>query len=335
MIKNSKLDFQNKRVLVTGGAGFIGSEVVSQLLTNGYFVTILDNFSSGKKQYLPKSNKKLKVIKGDIRDKKSVKKAVTDQEVVIHLAALPFIPDSFYYPGDFFDVNTNGSINMLWNSIKSRSVETFVHISTSEVYGSAQTLSMNENHPTTPHSTYAVSKLAGDRAAFTLHKENGFPVVIIRPFNSYGPRFTEPYIIPEIMSQILNNSKEIILGNVNTARDFTYVQDTASAIIKSMIEKKANGEIINVGSGTEISILNLAKKILKIAKKKTKIKYDKSRERPYDVNRLNCNNKKAKKILKWSPKISMDEGLSQTFSWATKNTISFDAPFKRWYYEKT
>lgn len=335
MIKNSKLNFQNKRVLVTGGAGFIGSEVVSQLLTNGYFVTILDNFSSGKKQYLPKSNKKLKVIKGDIRDKKSVKKAVTDQEVVIHLAALPFIPDSFYYPGDFFDVNTNGSINMLWNSIKSRSVETFVHISTSEVYGSAQTVSMNENHPTTPHSTYAVSKLAGDRAAFTLHKENGFPVVIIRPFNSYGPRFTEPYIIPEIMSQILNNSKEIILGNVNTARDFTYVQDTASAIIKSMIEKKANGEIINVGSGTEISILNLAKKILKIAKKKTKIKYDKSRERPYDVNRLNCNNKKAKKILKWSPKISMDEGLSQTFSWATKNTISFDAPFKRWYYEKT
>ena len=335
MIKNSKLNFQNKRVLVTGGAGFIGSEVVSQLLTNGYFVTILDNFSSGKKQYLPKSNKKLKVIKGDIRDKKSVKKAVTDQEVVIHLAALPFIPDSFYYPGDFFDVNTNGSINMLWNSIKSRSVETFVHISTSEVYGSAQTVSMNENHPTTPHSTYAVSKLAGDRAAFTLHKENGFPVVIIRPFNSYGPRFTEPYIIPEIMSQILNNSKEIILGNVRTSRDFTYVQDTASAIIKSIIEKKANGEIINVGSGTEISILNLAKKILKIAKKKTKIKYDKSRERPYDVNRLNCNNKKAKKILKWSPKISMDEGLSQTFSWATKNTISFDAPFKRWYYEKT
>ena len=335
MIKNSKLNFQDKRVLVTGGAGFIGSEVVSQLLTNGYFVTILDNFSSGKKQYLPKSNKKLKVIKGDIRDKKSVKKAVTDQEVVIHLAALPFIPDSFYYPGDFFDVNTNGSINMLWNSIKSRSVETFVHISTSEVYGSAQTVSMNENHPTTPHSTYAVSKLAGDRAAFTLHKENGFPVVIIRPFNSYGPRFTEPYIIPEIMSQILNNSKEIILGNVNTARDFTYVQDTASAIIKSIIEKKANGEIINVGSGTEISILNLAKKILKIAKKKTKIKYDKSRERPYDVNRLNCNNKKAKKILKWSPKISMDRGLSQTFSWATKNKISFDAPFKRWYYKKT
>ena len=334
-IVSLSLPLKEMRVLVTGGAGFIGSEVVSQLLTSGACVTILDNFSSGKKQYLPKSNKKFKVIKGDIRDKKSVKKAVTDQESVIHLAALPFIPDSFYYPGDFFDVNTNGSVNMLWNSIKSRSVETFVQISTSEVYGSAQYVPMDENHPTTPHSTYAVSKLAGDQATFTLHKENGFPSVIIRPFNSYGPRFTEPYIIPEIMGQILNNPKEITLGNVNTSRDFTYVQDTASAIIKSIIEKKANGEIINVGSGTEISILNLAKKILKIAKMKTKIKYDKSRERPYDVNRLNCNNEKAKKILKWSPKTSMDKGLSQTFSWATKNKISFVAPFKRWYYKKT
>ena len=127
------------------------------------------------------------------------------------------------------------------------------------------------------YSTYAVSKLAGDRAAFTLHKENGFPVVIIRPFNSYGPRFTEPYIIPEIMSQILNNSKEIILGNVNTARDFTYVQDTASAIIKSMIEKKANGEIINVGSGNEIRIKDLASKIVKLSKRKIKIKSPKKK----------------------------------------------------------
>ena len=332
-IVSLSLPLKEMRVLVTGGAGFIGSEVVSQLLTSGAYVTILDNFSSGKKQYLPKSNKKFKVIKGDIRDKKSVKKAVTDQESVIHLAALPFIPDSFYYPGDFFDVNTNGSVNMLWNSIKSRSVETFVQVSTSEVYGTAQHTPMDENHPTVPHSTYAVSKLAGDRVAFTLHKENGFPVVIIRPFNSYGPRYTEPYIIPEILSQILNGNKELMLGNIEATRDFTYVSDTADAIIRSIDAKKVIGEIINVGSGHETSIRNLAFKITKIAKKKIKIKYDESRERPYDVNRQYCNNKKAKRLLGWKQKISINLGLRKTFDWATKNKIYFKMPFNRFYYK--
>jgi dTDP-glucose 4,6-dehydratase len=223
---------------------------------------------------------------------------------------------------------------MLWNSIKSRSVETFVQISTSEVYGSAQTIPMNENHPTAPHSTYAVSKLAADRSAFTLYKENGFPTVVIRPFNSYGPRFTEPYIIPEIMNQILTGVKQLTLGNVNTFRDFTFVTDTADGIIRCIENKKAIGETINIGSGTEISILNLVKKILKISKKKIDIKYDKNRERPFDVNRLICDNNKAKNILKWKPKILVDEGLKKTFEWAKKNKVVFSAPFHRWYYKK-
>ena len=326
------LDFQDYKVLVTGGAGFIGSEVVSQLIGHKAHVTVLDNFSSGKRQYLP-SNKKLKIIKGDIRDEKLVIKSLKDQEAVIHLAALPFIPDSYYYPADFFSVNTIGSINMLWNSVKTKSVEVFVHISTSEVYGSAQFVPMDENHPTAPHSTYAVSKLAGDRAAFTLHKENRIPVVVIRPFNSYGPRFTEPYIIPEIMNQILRGDRQITLGNVNASRDFTFVSDTADAIIKSISEKKAIGEIINVGSGTEISILNLAHKIAKLAKRSIKIKYDESRERPYDVNRLVCNNQKARTILGWKPKTGIEKGLALTYKWAEKNKIIFTAPFTRWYYK--
>ena len=326
------LNLHDYKVLVTGGAGFIGSEVVSQLIKHGAYVTVLDNFSSGKKQYLP-SNKKLKIIKGDIRNEQLVIKSLKDQEAVIHLAALPFIPDSYYYPGDFFSVNTTGSVNMLWNSLKSKSVEAFVHVSTSEVYGSAQFVPMDENHPTAPHSTYAVSKLAGDRAAFTLHKENGIPVVVIRPFNSYGPRFTEPYIIPEIMSQILRGEKEITLGNINSSRDFTFVSDTADAMIKSISEKKAIGEIINVGSGTEISILNLANKIAKLAKRSIKIKYDEGRERPYDVNRLVCNNHKARTILDWKPKTTMQKGLDLTFKWAEKNKVVFTAPFTRWYYK--
>ena len=324
------MNFKEKRVLVTGGAGFIGSEVTSQLLKKGAIVTVFDNFSSGKKEYLPKS-KRLKIIKGSITDEKISAKAVKDNEIVINLAALPFIPDSFYFPTDFFNVNTIGSVNMILQSVRSKSVECFVQISTSEVYGTAQQVPMDENHPTAPHSTYAVSKLAADRAAFTLHKENGFPTVVIRPFNSFGPKYTEPYIIPEIMNQILDGSSIITLGNVNSSRDFTYVSDTANAIIKSSITKKAVGEIINVGFGKDITILDLAKKIGKVANKNIKIKYDESRERPYDVNRLICNNKKARKILDWKPKITTEKGLKITFDWAKKNKITFKAPFKRWY----
>ena len=326
------LNYNEKRILVTGGAGFIGSEVVSQLIKKNAMVTVIDNFSFGKKQYLPKKNN-LKIIEGDITDEKVVSRAVKDQEFVIHLAALPFIPDSFHYPANFFNVNANGTVNLLWKSIQSKTVTRFIHISTSEVYGTAQHTPMDENHPTAPHSTYAVSKLAGDRVAFTLHKEHGFPVVIIRPFNSYGPQYTQPYIIPEIMNQLLIGNKELMLGNIDATRDFTYVSDTANAIIRSLDSKKAVGEIINVGSGNEISIKDLAFKISKIAKKKIKIRHDESRERPYDVNRLICNNKKASKLLGWKPKINMDQGLKKLFQWATKNRITFQAPFKRFYYK--
>ena len=325
------MNFNDKRVLVTGGAGFIGSEVVLQLVKHGAKVTVLDNFSSGKRHYISKH--KIRIVKGDITNEKIVSKTVKDQEIVFNLAALPFIPDSYYYPVDFFQVNTIGSMNVLWSSIKSKTVEMFVQISTSEVYGSAQYHPMDENHPTAPHSTYAVSKLAADRATFTLHKENGFPTIVLRPFNTYGPRFTEPYIIPEIISQIKNGNNELHLGNVNSTRDFTFVSDTVEAILKASKTKSVIGEIINVGSNNEIKILDIAKNLIKISGAKMKIKTDESRMRPYDVQRLNCNNTKAKKLLNWKPKISIEKGLQLTYEWAMKNKVEFSAPFKRFYYK--
>ena len=327
------MSFVDRKVLVTGGAGFIGSDVVDQLIKADASVTVLDNFSSGKKQYLPTNSKKLRIIKGDIMNEKIVTESVKDQEIIINLAALPFIPDSYYYPVDFFKTNTIGSMNVLWSSIKSKAADVFLQISTSEVYGSAQYYPMDENHPTSPYSTYAVSKLAADRAAFTLHKENGFPVVVIRPFNTYGPRYTQPYIIPEIINQLLRGTNELTLGNVNSTRDFTFVSDTVDAFLRAANEKKAIGEIINIGSENEVRILDLVHKIAKIARIKIKIKPDESRLRPYDVNRLICNNRKAQNLLHWKPKISIDKGLKITFEWAKKNPVKFNAPFKRWYYK--
>ena len=327
--------FRDKAILITGGAGFIGSEAVNQLLNEGAKVTVFDNFSSGKKHYLPKGNKKLRIIKGDITNERAVINVTKDQEIVLHLAALPFIPDSFYYPVDFFKTNTIGSMHVFWSAVKSKTVETVVNISTSEIYGSAQYTPMDENHPTSPYSTYAVSKLAADRAAFTLHKENGFPVVILRPFNTFGPRYTEPYIIPEIIGQILRGTKELNLGNVNSTRDFTFVSDTVNGMISAAKEKKAVGEIINIGSQNEIRIGDLVTKLSKIAKIKTKIKRDESRLRPYDVNRLVCNNKKAQQLLKWKPRISVDKGLKITYDWAKNNKVIFNAPFTRFYYKSS
>jgi len=307
------VSIKEKRYLVTGGAGFIGNEVVRQLLEKNAIVTVFDNFSSGKKSNLPK-NKKLEIITGDITKENDIKKAVKNQEAVINLAALPFIPDSYDRPADFFNVNTIGSVNMILQSIKSKTVESFVQISTSEVYGTAQKIPMDEKHVTFPHSTYAVSKLAADRAAFTLHKEHNFPTCIIRPFNSFGPRFTQPYIIPEIVKQLFTN-KNLKLGNVKTSRDFTYVSDTSNAIICATKEKKAIGEVINVGYGDDVTMLKLAKTLLKLSNKKSIITYDKKRKRPFDVNELVCDNSKAKKILKWKPKISLEEGLKKTLDW--------------------
>jgi dTDP-glucose 4,6-dehydratase len=319
--------FDQRRILVTGGAGFIGSEVVRQLHEMRAEITVLDNFTSGKPQYLNGLN--IEIVHGDVCDKEVITNALKDQEMVIHLAALPFIPDCYVNPGAFFQVNTIGTMNLMWGSIQSESVEKFVHISSSEVYGSAKYIPMDENHPTLPQSTYAAGKLAADRAVFTLHKEHDFPAVIIRPFNSYGPRITQPYIVPEIITQLLRGGR-VYLGNVESSRDFTYVDDTAKGIILALTEEKAIGETINICSGGDIKIGDLACLIARLMRKNIQLEQDESRFRPYDVERLLGDYTKAKGILGWEPKIPPEEGLRRTIEWIKSNPIEFKEPFKGW-----
>jgi len=314
---------------VTGGAGFIGSEVVKQLVEKEACVTVLDNFSSGKWEYL-KPFQNLDVLDGDICDLDMVSEALRDQEYVVNIAALPFIPDSYNFPQDFFLINTVGSVNILWRSIEAESIDQFVHISTSEVYGTAKYVPMDEEHPMNPHSTYAVSKLAADRAVFTIHKEHSFPAVIVRPFNSYGPNITQPYIIPEIILQLRNGSRVLYLGNIESSRDFTYVSDTARGIILALGEKRAVGHTINIGSGVDIKIKDLAFLIAKLMEKEISISTDAERYRPYDVQRLCCSNQKAEELLGWKPRVSIEDGLKRTIDWVKDNGVRFSVPFKGW-----
>lgn len=327
MIKNSKL--KNKRVLVTGGAGFIGSEVVRQLESLGAKIIVFDNYSSGRRRYI-KEISNVSQVRGSLTNPAKVNDVVNKSDYVINLAALPFIPDSYYYPGEFFKINAEGTINVAMAAIRNKRIKGFVHISTSEVYGSAKTVPMSEDHPTLPQSTYAASKLAGERAIFTLHKEHGLPAVIIRPFNSFGPRITQPYIIPEIISQIIHNKNFVKLGNVDSSRDFTYVSDTAAGIISALTSDKAVGETINVGSNTSYKMKYLVKQIAKILGEDVEIKIDKKRFRPYDVQKLVCDYKKAKKLLDWTPKVSLDEGLTKTIEWMKTNSPDFATPFEGW-----
>ena len=326
---NSELsNLKNKEILVTGGCGFIGSEIVKQLSLIGANVTIIDNLSSGKENYI-QGLSNVKLITADLLDDDAVRSAVKDKEYVINNAALPFIPDSYYIPKKFFNVNVNATISLALSAIKEKKAKRFVHISSSEIYGTARYTPMDENHHTIPQSTYAVSKLAGERVIFTMHKEHNLPAVIIRPFNSFGPNITQPYIIPEIISQIMKGDV-VKLGNLNAKRDLTYVSDTAKGIILSLVKEGVIGEVINIGSQRSYSIKDLVNLISDIMEKKVSIEIDSSRFRPYDVDTLICNYERANRLLGWKPEISIEKGLETTIEWMKKNDIKFSAPFEGW-----
>jgi nucleoside-diphosphate-sugar epimerase len=316
------------RVLVTGGAGFIGSTLVRKFLKANYSVTVLDDLSTGLKENLPKSNK-LKLIEGDVRDFKIVSKAIRGHPHVIHLAAQAFIPFSYQKPLQVAEVNAMGSINVL-KACRDNRVKRLVHISSSEVYGPAQYVPMNEKHPLQPYSTYSVAKTAADLWAQTFFWEHRLPVVILRPFNTFGPRESLPYFIPEMIRQCLKEPK-IFVGNLETSRDFTYIEDTTEAMVKALETENIEGEIINVGT----SKIHKMKNILSLIQKETDAKekpvvLDKGRFRPKDVETLIADNTKAKKILGWAPKTTFEEGIRKTIQWYKDNGQMWGHEKHRW-----
>ena len=329
MADNELSNLKNKEILVTGGCGFIGSEIVKQLSQIGANVTIIDNLSSGKEKYI-QGLSNVKLITADLLDNDAVRSAVKDKEYVISNAALPFIPDSYYLPKKFFDVNVNATISLALAVIKEKKTKRFVHISSSEIYGTARYIPMDESHHTTPQSTYAVSKLAGERVVFTMHKEHNLPAVIIRPFNSFGPNITQPYIIPEIIRQMMKGDV-VKLGNLNAKRDLTYVTDTARGIILSLVKEGIVGEVINIGSQRSYSIKELVSLISEIMGKEVSVEVDPLRFRPYDVDTLICDYERATKLLGWKPEITVREGLEKTIEWTKKEGVNIGIPFNERY----
>jgi len=308
---------RGENVLVTGGAGFIGSALVRELLKEEANIVVLDSFLSGDLSNLEEVRESIKIQEGDILETNFKDFLISeDIEYVFNLAAEPYIPHCYDRPAKFFEINANGALNVLL-SCKEAGVKRIIQYSTSEVYGSARYVPMDENHPTVPLSTYAVSKLAADRLSFTLFHEQGIPVIILRQFNTYGPRATQPYIIPEIISQ-LSKGNNLKLGNTKARRDLTYIEDSAKAAIALMKCEDAVGEVINVGSGVDWSVGELVDIIGRLmGYEEVKIEIQEERLRPLDVERLQCNYFRMYKLTGWNPTVGIEEGLKSTIDYYT------------------
>ena len=319
------MNLEGKKVLVTGAGGFIGSHLCEKLVLLGCNVTSFVHYNSrndwGLLEYLPLEIKKnLKVISGDIQDPYFSEKAVSGQDIVFHLAALIPIPYSYKAPLSYIRTNVEGTLNIIEASLK-HNVEIVVHTSTSEVYGTAKYVPIDEKHLLQGQSPYSASKIGADKITESYYRSYGLPVTTIRPFNSYGPRQSARAVIPTVISQVLT-SKNIFLGSLEPTRDFTYIDDTVEGFIKIAESKNCDGEVINIGSNIEISIGDLANKIISIIGRQVKIESEDKRKRPpkSEVERLICDNKKAKELLGWEPRVSLEDGLIKTIEWVKKST---------------
>lgn len=315
------MELKNKQVLVTGADGFIGSHLVERLLAEGCRVrafVFYNSFNSwGWLDTLPKETiKQIDVVAGDIRDPHGVLAATKDMDVVFHLAALIAIPFSYQSPDAYVDTNIKGTLNIL-QAARSCGVQRTMITSTSEVYGTAQYSPMNEKHPFQGQSPYSASKIGADRIAESFYRSFNVPVVIARPFNTYGPRQSARAVIPTVITQLLNHASEVRLGALTPTRDFNYVEDTCEGMVALARCDAAIGQEVNIGSGVEISIGDLAKMIAELIGVSAPIISDDTRQRPgkSEVERLMCDNHLIYKLTGWTPKVSLRLGLKKTIAW--------------------
>ena len=312
----------DKVVLVTGADGFIGSHLVEMLITNGYNVKALSQYNSFNNWgWLEEINciDQIKILTGDIRDPHYCKSIMKDVDIVFHLASLIAIPYSYVAPDSYVDTNIKGTLNICQAAKENGNIRV-IHTSTSEVYGTAQYVPIDEKHPLQPQSPYSASKIAADAMAMSFFHAFELPVTIVRPFNTYGPRQSARAVIPTIITQIANGMKEIKLGDLSPTRDFNYVEDTCRGFLAVLEHNRTIGETINIGSNQEISIkdtLNLIKELMdsdvNFVEEKQRLRPEKS-----EVLRLWCDNTKIEKLTGFKPQISVREGLQKTIDWITQ-----------------
>lgn len=316
------------KILVTGADGFIGSHLTETLIKQGYNVRAFVYYNSFNSWgWLDHTSQEIKqnldVFSGDIRDTYGVKEAMKGCTHVLHLASLIAIPYSYHSPETYIDTNIKGTLNIV-QAARELNVEKVVHTSTSEVYGTAMYVPINEEHPLQGQSPYSASKIGADQIAMSFYRSFDTPVSIIRPFNTYGPRQSARAVIPTIISQLASGKQKIKLGAVSPTRDFNYVKDTVNGFISVMNAKKSVGEVINIGSNYEISIGDTAKTIAELMGVNLEIESDEIRMRPdkSEVNRLWADNKKALELLGWEPEYGGVEGfkrgLKETIEWFTE-----------------
>jgi NAD dependent epimerase/dehydratase len=309
-----------KRVLVTGAGGFIGSHLVNDLAEQGAQVRAFVRYNSRAdsgylKQLPPHIHKEIEIVAGDLRDSHAIYRSVEGMDIVFHLGALISIPYSYHHPREVVETNVTGTLNVLMACLDLETPR-MVHTSTSEVYGTALRVPIDEDHPLQGQSPYSASKIGADKIAESFSCAYELPVVTVRPFNTYGPRQSARAVIPTIITQALNQDV-IHLGSLGTRRDFTYVSDTVNGFIKAGLAEGVEGQVFNLGTGTEVTIGELADKVIQMVGRPVQIESDTNRLRPEksEVMRLLSDNSLAQQKLDWRPEVDLDEGLRRTVAW--------------------